>query len=339
MTQERSADSLLPAFCEYEKITPGYAAVLRQFRTLQPVHAYLLSGARGLGKRTFARYLAASLYCTQPSKPCGYCDGCRRFFTDQNPDATELTTTDKAIGVDDVRGVVETVSQHAFGAGYRVVLVEPVEKMTPQAQNALLKSLEEPAAQVVFLLLSHDITAVLPTIVSRCCRVQLLPWRDEWITQALQKLGYEPAAIAQATALCSGNIGQALQHLSDAQSASVSAAFVRDVMAMCTDADVVRLSTRLKEDRGNAGEYLDALEQAVYRLLLRRAGRLPEEATQALPEPWQKAAEQAPMKSLNELLHTVMNAKRLRAAQVNWQANIDLTLIRFLEEVKKWQTL
>ena len=159
------------------------------------------------------------------------------------------------------------------------------------------------------------------------------------MTQTLQKLGYAPSAIAQATALSSGNIGQAIRHLSDAQDSSASAAFVKDVMAMRTDADVVRLSTRLKEDRGNAGEYLDALEQAVYRVLLRRTGRLPEDTTQALPENWRRAAEKAPVKQLNELMRAVMNAKRLRAAQVNWQSDIDLTLIRFLEETKKWQTL
>ncbi|MFR5855290.1 MAG: hypothetical protein ACLUE8_13760 [Lachnospiraceae bacterium] len=94
--------------------------------------------------------------------PAASARGCRRVWDDNEPDVISLFADDgKQIGVDRVRDVIRAVGQHSFGTGYRVVLIEPVEKMTPQAQNCLLKSLEEPVARVVFLLMTHELTATL----------------------------------------------------------------------------------------------------------------------------------------------------------------------------------
>ena len=156
-----------PVFTDYGRLSASCKTALHQFQTGEMVHAYLLTGARGLGKRTFARLLASALFCTSETgeKPCGVCEGCRRVWDDNEPDVISLFADDgKQIGVDRVRDVIRAVGQHSFGTGYRVVLIEPVEKMTPQAQNCLLKSLEEPVARVVFLLMTHELTATLGTV-------------------------------------------------------------------------------------------------------------------------------------------------------------------------------
>lgn len=330
--------SRLPAFTRYEQLSAGLGVVMQQFCRREPVHAYLLTGARGLGKRTFARFLASALFCTSENRPCGQCAACRTLYDGNEPDLLELYADDgAAIGVDRVRELIQKISQHAFGSGYRVVLIEPVERMTLQAQNCLLKSLEEPVANVVFLLMTHELTATLGTIASRCVRVKLSPWPDEYLLQTLQALGYEQAAIRSALPRCGGNIGSALALLEQSQAESDAQAFAREALAISTDAEAVRLSTRLKEGRGDAELYLSAIEQAVYQALLVRTGQLDKQAMNGYPPLWQRAALQAPIADLNALLTAVFTARRYKAGQANWQSNIDHLMMRLLEEHTKWQ--
>lgn len=332
------SSSRLPAFMQYERLNAGMGVVLSQFRRQEPVHAYLLTGARGLGKLTLAKVLASALFCTSESKPCGHCEACRRVFDNNEPDVLSVLSEDGSqIGVDRVREIIQKVSQHAFGTGYRVVIIEPVEKMTLQAQNCLLKSLEEPVANVVFLLLTHELTATLGTIASRCIRAKLTPWPDECLHDTLIQLGYEAPKVASILPRCGGNIGMALEMLDESKLDSDAQSFAMDALAIANDAAAVSLSTRLKEGRDVADAYLASLEQAVYQALLVRTGQLDIQLLHAYPPLWQKAAQQASIADFNALLTAVFDTRRRRAGQVNWQSNIDHLMMRLLEEHNKWQ--
>lgn len=337
MTQIDSA-SRLPAFTRYERLGAGVGVTISQFRQQQPVHAYLLTGARGLGKRTLARVLASALFCVSESKPCGHCEACRRVWDDNEPDLLTVFADDgKQIGVDRIREVITKTSQHAFGEGYRVVLIEPVEKMTLQAQNCLLKSLEEPVANVVFLLMTHELTATLGTIASRCIRVKLTPWPDDILSETLMRLGYSQTKVQDLLPRCGGNIGMALEMLDESKNDSEAQAFAREALSVSCDADVVRLSTRMKESKDGADACLNALESAIHQALLVRTGQLDTHTLTNYPPLWQKAAASAPVADLNALLTAVFETRRRKAGQLNWQSNIDHLLMRLLEEHNQWQ--
>ena len=324
----------------YERLNAGIGVVKQQFSRQQPVHAYLLTGARGIGKRTLATVLASALFCTSENKPCGSCPACKRLLAGNEPDLITLFADDGGkIKIDPVREVIQKVSQHAFGSGYRVVLIEPVEAMTAEAQNCLLKSLEEPIANVVFLLMTHELTATLGTIASRCVRVKLTPWPDDLLRQTLLQLGHDAAKIENVLSRCGGNIGTALDMLDESKMDSEAQQFAMEALAVLNDASAVSLSTRLKEDKGGADAYLSAIELAIHQALMVRTGQLDVSFLKNYPAHWQKAAQQAKVSEINALLSAVFETRRRKAGQVNWQSNIDHLVIRLLEEHRKWHQL
>jgi len=325
-------------FVEQAGLNASCRIVLDQFMRQEPVHAYLLSGARGLGKATFAKALACALFCTGSMKPCGNCVACQQVLHGANPDVLQLEPEgDKRIGVEKVREVIDMISQHAFGADFRVILIKPVEMLTPQAQNCLLKSLEEPVSDVIFLLMAHEMTAILGTIASRCARVKMTPWPDEVMRTVLHKRGFQDEIVEGILPLCSGNIGLALTMLAEQEQDRELRAWVVEALSVSCDAEAVRLSTRLKDDREGADRYLTSLEQALHQALLVRIGRLPAAALEMYPVRWKGAAAKAPVGSILNLLHGVAQARRYRASQVNWQSTIDHLLMKILGETLKWR--
>lgn len=147
-------------------------------------HALMLRGAPGTGKAHFAVALAQMLLCDKPvaQAACGRCKPCLLIKAGSHPDLLLMEPEDagKAIKVDQVRSVVEFVSRTSQYSGYRVAVISPAEAMNVNASNALLKSLEEPGAKTLLILVSHQVSGVLPTIRSRCQVMEFpLPPRDE----------------------------------------------------------------------------------------------------------------------------------------------------------------
>lgn len=159
-------------------------------------HALMLRGEEGTGKNQFAMALAQFLLCNKPlaNTACGKCKGCQLHLAGSHPDIALLEPEEagKAIKVDQVRAVVDFVSKKAQLDGFRVVLISPAEAMNVNSSNALLKSLEEPGEKTVLILVSHQITGVLPTIRSRCQvmdfpipeRSQALEWLNTLVGDA-----------------------------------------------------------------------------------------------------------------------------------------------------------
>ena len=329
----------LPFFTDYARLSQSQSTLISQCIQNKTLHAYMLIGPQGIGKRTFTRILVCALFCTSPKKPCGTCPACQQVLSETLPDLHILRSNEgKRIGVEQVREVLSFISQHAFYQNMHVVIIEALEMMTPQAQNALLKSLEEPSSNVVFFLMAKHFGAALGTIASRCMRVNMLPWPDDIITSTLQRYGYTTQRIEGILSIAGGNIGVALDLLSDTETRKDIDSFVQSVFAIRTDSDIVRLSTKLKDQRDRAIDYLNALEQALYQLYLATTERQSINTLQSFPQAWQQAVVKMPLSHLNDLFASITEAKRRRLSQVNWQSTLDQLLIQFREELLLWQS-
>ena len=179
-------------------------------------HAYLLTGPAGVGRRTLAVRFAQALNCEQPlapGEPCGVCRICRQIERMQHADLSvvEAEVMGGTLKVDQVRELQHSLSLTAYEANYRVALLLRFEEAHLSAQNALLKTLEEPADRVILLLTADSAENLLPTIVSRCEVLRLRPLSVERLMAALQQGWQMPLEEARLLAhLSSGRTGKAL---------------------------------------------------------------------------------------------------------------------------------
>lgn len=177
-------------------------------------HAYILNGERGSGKKLLARLFARTLLCEKHGpEPCNECHSCRQAESGNHPDIIQVThEKPNTISVDDIREQVNnTVMIKPYQGPYKIYLIERAELMSVQAQNALLKTIEEPPEYVVFLLLTENAEALLPTINSRCVMLKLRNIKDKLIRRYLMEVLKIPDYKADVcTAFAQGNVGRAI---------------------------------------------------------------------------------------------------------------------------------
>jgi DNA polymerase-3 subunit delta' len=177
----------------------------------------LLTGPLNAGKATLARYFAQYLNCTGDNPPCGQCRSCRKMISGNHPDIRVVDTAEtETLKIDQVRELQHELSLSPVEGRYRVAVLGNFERATTGAANALLKTLEEPASQVVLILTAPDPGSLLPTIVSRCQTITLRPLPTEAVQIALrERWQASPEQAGLLAQLAGGRLGWAVRALTD----------------------------------------------------------------------------------------------------------------------------
>jgi DNA polymerase-3 subunit delta' len=203
-----------------------FASVRGQERAVALLRRYLASGAtpggllfageEGVGKEKAARAFVSALLCRAPGTDgaCGSCPDCRLLASGGHPNLLRIVPETHFLRIDEIRALKEELSLKAFSDRPRAAILVPADRMTPQAANALLKTLEEPPPGTHLLLVAHRVSQVMPTIVSRCQRIPFFPLPAETVGEILAALpeadGRSGVEIRLAAALSGGSPGRAL---------------------------------------------------------------------------------------------------------------------------------
>jgi DNA polymerase-3 subunit delta' len=198
-TSERSLPQLLPWH-------EAAAAQLRKaWGANRLSHALLLQGAAGVGKQAFAAWLACAVLCDKSAgatlKCCGECPSCTLFAAGSHPDLVLVIPEEdkQQISIDQVRAATERLTKTSYRQGYKVAIVDPAHMMTPNAANSVLKTLEEPSARSLLILITSQPSLLLPTVRSRCQKITIArPSREQAIEWLSAKSGHAiPAALLE----------------------------------------------------------------------------------------------------------------------------------------------
>ncbi|MBI4332297.1 MAG: DNA polymerase III subunit delta' [Chloroflexi bacterium] len=300
-------------------------------------HAYLLVGPGGVGKRTMALNLAQALNCTGTESPCGGCRSCQRIKSGKHADVRILSREEprsedgsprKEIGIDAVKHLQNEASLPPFEGRRKVFVIDGADYLSPAAANCLLKTLEEPPAGVVILLLTAREDRLLPTVVSRCQRVELLPLPAALLESLLRERGLSPEQAKVLARLSRGCPGWAL-------TAAASPQFLEqhgrqlDELAGLERAGLDRrfaLAARMAGDFSKQREKVEAaleLCQGWWRdLLLVKGGLVDYVANVDRLEPLQAGAGAYTEAEIRDAITALREARR----QLEWNANPRLVL-------------
>ncbi len=173
--------------------------------------ANLFTGPESVGKAHLAIEYGTALNCLSDTPPCGSCTHCKRIAALSHPDVTFIQPDNGHIKIAQIRQMQYEISLKPYEARWRVAIITDMHTATEEAENALLKTLEEPPAHAVLILTALDAGLLEPTVISRCRVMALQPVPDEVIAQALVERGLEPSSANEIARLSGGRVGWALQ--------------------------------------------------------------------------------------------------------------------------------
>ncbi|MDW7709092.1 MAG: DNA polymerase III subunit delta' [Deferrisomatales bacterium] len=251
----------------------------RALATGRVPHAYLFWGPDGVGKEAVARGTAGVLLCRDPealprAAACGACAACRKAASASHADLHLLAPAGASIPIAEVRALQEALGYRSFEGGRKVVIIRDAFRLTREASNALLKTLEEPSDGTHLVLLAHHRNQLLPTLVSRCQSLRFDPIPEDAVRRLLEVGGVEPEAARRMAQGAGGAPGAVWGQEPEALAAVVDE--VRQVWSGWESASAAERFGRAAQwsgARGELGRRLDALEHLLTQELRQAARR------------------------------------------------------------------
>ena len=307
----------------------GIAALTDELRRGTFPGGVLVCGGTGMGKSSLAQLLAAALLCEheEPNRrPCMQCRSCRRVQSGTHPDLlTPSESKKKSIGVDEIRGILSALQTYALESDRRVVLLDDADRLTPAAQNSLLKNLEEHPPSTHFILTTAYENRVLSTIRSRVVTVRLAPMNPEALVGWLAAQGVPESQAKESARLSDGSPGSALVLNADESDRTLRELAYDTVFQLKTEADIPEIEYRLKDLKDDFDRFLNVLERET-RLAIRSA------AGSRLSDRWHRATPA----QMARVTGAIIAAEQQRASNVNYQAVLNVLLQNLLEEISAW---
>ena len=292
-------------------------------------HSYIFSGEPGAGKKLLASLFAMTLQCEEGGKnPCLTCDSCKKAISENHPDIIRVYhEKPNVISVDDIRNqVVNDVDIKPYKGPYKIYLVHEAEKMNVQAQNALLKTIEEPPAYAIIILLTSNADMMLPTIKSRCVTLHLKSLSDDLVKAYLMERLHVPDYQAEIDAsFAQGNIGRAVEVATSEEFAAITerAIFMLKRGGTMELNELLEILKDLSGDKKKIYEYMDLFKMWFCDVLMFKATR--DIDSLIFKNEYNFIKEQA-RKCSYEGLDDIIGAIDKAKVRINANVNFDLTM-------------
>ena len=301
-------------------------------------HAYIINGEKSTGKEFIARVFAMALQCEKGGvEPCNECHSCKQALSKNQPDIIYVTHEKPGtISVEDIRSQVNNdVAIKPYSSKHKVYIINEAEKMTVQAQNAILKTLEEPPAYVVILLLVSNLQTLLPTILSRCVTLNMKPVSDALVRKYLMEELKVPDYRADVcVAFARGNIGKAKALASSEEFDNVkneALALLKYVHDMELQ-EIILAVKKINEYKLEISDYLDIISIWYRDVLLFKAtadvnNLVFREEIQAI----RKVVARSSYEGIETVIRALDKAKKRLDANVNFELTMELLFLDIKE--------
>ena len=320
----------------------GQTQIVEHFRNAleskKVSHAYIINGERSSGKEFIAKIFAMALQCeNEGTEPCNECHSCKQALSGNHPDIIKVLHEKPAtVGVEDIRlGVNNDVVIKPYSSPWKIYIINEAEKMTVQAQNALLKTLEEPPAYAVILLLTSNLDALLPTILSRCVVLNMKPVADEIIKKYLMEEIHIPDYKADVcTAFARGNLGKAkaLAASEEFDNIKTEAVSLLKYIREMEITDIMAAIKKINDYKIDINDYLDILSVWYRDVLLFKATNdvnhlIFKDEIQYI----KKVSDYSAYEGIEIILDALEKAKSRLRANVNFDLTMELLLLTIKE--------
>ena len=301
-------------------------------------HAYIINGERSSGKEFIARVFAMALQCEKGEvEPCGECHSCKQALSNNQPDIIYVShEKPNTISVEDIRTQINgDIDVKPYSSPRKIYIMNEGEKMTVQAQNALLKTLEEPPEYAVILILTTQVEALLPTIISRCVVLNMKPVSDALVKKYLmEELAVPDYKANICVAFARGNIGKAKLLASSEEFEKVkdeAITLVKYINDMEIN-EIVKAIKKISEYKFDVNDYLDILSVWYRDVLLFKATKdvnsliFKEEIQQIM-----RVSDRSTYEGIETIVGALQQAKRRLEANVNFDLTMELLLLTIKE--------